>query len=185
MTKESVGQFGSYKFVVLGKEFASQHAQEIARLLNFIPLVQYSVEDALVESKGDLFFRCKWELSLAAMTGKTLAGVIMGYERRADGIEYLKNSIYISELAIAPEHQRKGVARALLALFIKRVRSRGLIMIEGPTILTVQTNSAPWNRHVQMLYESFGFKKVSTKTYANRVDWIMEASDQEYLPLRS
>lgn len=50
----------------------------------------------------------------------------------------------------------------------------GFKVLSGSLQFTVQTNSAVWNRHVQTLYESFGFTKRSTKNYRNRNDIVYQ-----------
>lgn len=164
----------TYKIIALDKEVAREYSKELYDLVNLIPLVTYTEEDVLAESKEDRAFHYKWDLSHLAMCEKTPVGVIMGYEREADGAQYSKNSIYISELAVTPTHQGKGIATELVKHFIERAKKRGLKAFKGPLVFTVQTNSASWNKVAQGIYKSFGFSPVGIKQYPNRTDWIME-----------
>lgn len=169
-----IDHYCDYKLTALSRATATRYALQLAHILSLIPLVPYSEEQVLAEFAEGGPFPGKWELSLLAMASRGVAGVVMGYERAAHrGGEYPVNSIYISELAVASEHQRKGLGRYLLSQFLQRAKTRGFRCLSGPVIFSVQTNAASWNSHVQRLYASFGFVEIGRKTYSNRTDLIL------------
>ncbi|HQM15822.1 MAG TPA: hypothetical protein PLM16_01295 [Candidatus Woesebacteria bacterium] len=73
---------------------------------------------------------------------------------------------------VAADHQEKGLGISLLKHRIDFNRPQGMIHLDGKTRLTLQTNSADWNRFVQNLYEKVGFKQIDLKPYDNRVDIV-------------
>ena len=66
--------------------------------------------------------------------------------------------------------QGKGLGKFILQIWIDQCKEKGFLELNGKLRLSVQTNKEDWNRHVQKLYESFGFKKISEKQYGNRSD---------------
>ena len=172
-----IGKIIDYPFYVLDKETAEKFAGEIAGLADQIPLVNYSEKEILAESKGERIFYGKWEHSLIVFDGNRPIAVIIGYEREAeDNSQYPENSLYISELAVHEKYQRQGIARKLLKIFLRH--NNGMLHLKGPMIYSVQTNFADWNNHVRKLYESFGFKKITTKEYENRTDVVLRLKSQ-------
>lgn len=166
-----------YVTLPLTKEFAEQHATELARLADLIPMVTYTEEEILADFKGDRVFYGKWEHSLVIVDGEKPIGLIIGYERKAEENEqYPVNTMYISELAVHEDYQGKGLGRRLLREFIERNTEVGMLYLSGRPCFCVQTNSASWNTPVISLYESFGFGIRAKKVYDNRVDVVMRRS---------
>jgi ribosomal protein S18 acetylase RimI-like enzyme len=163
----------TFDVAVLSKDVATKHASVLVRLVGQIPLVTYTERDVLAESKGDRRFLGKWEHSFVVFDHDQPIAVIIGYERAAENnTQYPENSLYISELAVDPHYQKRGIARGLVALFLQY--NNKLSHLPGPLVYMVQTNSAAWNQHVQNLYKSFGFKEVARKVYDNRTDVVLK-----------
>jgi ribosomal protein S18 acetylase RimI-like enzyme len=168
-----IGKINKYNVYLLDKELATRYVKTIATLADSIPLVSYSEDDILSESKKDRMLYGKWNHSLVVFDGDQPVAIIIGYERKAkDNDQYLENSIYISELAVDKNYQRQGIAKKLVELFLES--NQKFLYLDGKLIFTIQTNSADWNKHVQNLYKSLGFKQVSTKEYDNRTDVILK-----------
>ncbi|MFP4622092.1 MAG: GNAT family N-acetyltransferase [Bacteroidales bacterium] len=165
--------FGRYSIYSLDKETALRHIDSILRLVNYIPMKDYTREEILAESKDGRPLYGKWEHSLIAFYGSKPIAVLIAYEREAETHpSYRENSIYISELAVDEAYRRKGIARKLLKLFFQH--STHFLYLIGEPVYTIQTNSEAWNEPVQKLYESFGYKPVGYKKYENRTDVIMK-----------
>ncbi len=164
----------SYSVEPLTEEFAQAHAEVLAELADQIPMVEYAPDDILTMAKGDREFLAKWRHGLVAVEdGKPIA-FIAGYERKAEPNDYYpENTLYISELAVAADHRKQGIARQLLSRFIAQNDETGFTEIEGDINYSVQTNSAGWNQHVIDLYESFGFMPRAHKKYDNRIDVVL------------
>lgn len=167
-------KINGYTLGKLDRQTAEKYAKDLARLADQIPLVPYREEEILAESKGERKFFGKWEHSLVVFDGSKPIGLVIGYERQSEGNEqYPENTLYVSELAVDKEYQRRGIARQLLKSFFDYNTQLGFKHLEGDLNFSVQTNSADWNRHVQNLYASFGFAQRATKQYPNRVDVIL------------
>jgi len=82
------------------------------------------------------------ETYVGVYEGQCLVGVL-GFSPGSGGI-----GLNIDSLVVSPGHQRRGVARALLAEFVAQHRTREL---------TVQTGAK--NAPALALYASFGFKE--------------------------
>lgn len=165
-----------YQVSALTRDFAHQHAEELAQLASQIPQVEYTPADIIAESKdeGKRVFHGKWEHSFVLMDAGKPIGLVIGYERDGEGNDqYPQNTIYVSELAVHPDYQKQGIARKLLDTFFAHNIQTGMLHLSGELNFSIQTNSADWNQHVIKLYQSFGFVKRSTKTYDNRVDIVM------------
>lgn len=165
-------KYKEFHLVPLTKALVEKYSAEICQALNQIPLVgPYTLERVTAESKGDRIFYKLWEHGLLALKGDDFAGIVMGYERKAEGNEqYPHHSIYMSEFAVAQQYQKHGLGKFLVKAWLDFNRTKGFLELAGPLQFSLQTNSADWNLHVQKLYESFGFQKTATKTYDNRVD---------------
>lgn len=164
----------------LTREIAQEHIDDLVRLANQIPEVTYSPEDILADQKGDRLQHNKWDHSLVVFDGGSPVALVMGYERQAEGNDqYPRDTIYISELAVAQTHQGRGVARRLLAEFFRNSFKSGFRTLKGELNYSIQTNSAEWNEHVVELYESFGFKKRALKDYPNRTDVVLGVSAED------
>lgn len=166
----------------LTHELAEAYVDTLTALACQIPGVSYTTEDVLATQKGDRQLLNKWDHSLAVFEGDEMVGVVVGYERRSEGNEqYPADTLYISELAVSPDYQGKGVAKSLLEEFFRRNNQVGFKTLSGPLNYSVQTNSADWNQPVVDLYKSYGLKQRALKTYPNRVDVVLGA---EVLDLR-
>ncbi len=165
--------FNEFNIFPLTAKIAEKYVSEICDALNQIPLVDpHTSDQILATSKPERTFHAKWEHSLIALDqNKEFAGVLMSYEREAEGNEqYPDNSIYLSDFAIASKHQKKGLGKFMIQSWLKRSSEIGFTKLKGPLHFSIQTNNADWNQHVQKLYETFGFKKIATKIYGNRED---------------
>jgi len=169
---KQINTIGKYAIYQLDKETMSAHVDTIAILADQIPMVSYTKEDMLAESKPGREFHGKWEHSLVVFDQDKPIAIIIGYEReKEDNNQYPENSIYISELAVDKNYLRQGIAKKLLKLFLDFNTS--LLCLDGKLSFSVQTNSADWNRHVIELYKSFGFKQTAQKQYDNRTDVVL------------
>lgn len=165
-----------YTLKLLNKETTKQYVEVLTTLIDQIPLVSYTKDDILAESKdkGERIFYGKWEHSLVLFDQDTPIAVVIAYERKSENNDqYPKNTIYLSELAVDKNYQRRGIARKILQTFFEMNRMIGLLYLDGETNFSVQTNSAKWNMYVQNLYTSFGFVQRAEKVYSNRTDVIL------------
>lgn len=161
-----------FKIIPLTRSLAKQYAGDICQSLDQIPNVDPHTPDQLLqEKKGDRVLYKKWDHSFILLRLGKFVGVIIGYERKSESNDqYPHNSIYLNHLAIAKEFQRQGLGRYLIQEWLTRNKKIGFLELKGKLRFSVQTNKETWNQHVQSLYESFGFKKVSEKVYGNRTD---------------
>ncbi|MEK7572214.1 MAG: GNAT family N-acetyltransferase [Patescibacteria group bacterium] len=168
-----VNNFGDYRLYPLTEALARRYAEDICASQDQIPLVEkHTLDQLLAVSNDKRVFHKKWDHSLIALTTTgAYAGIIIGYEREKENNErYPYNSIYVGSFAVAQKHQKKGLGKALLQAWLGYNKQKGFLALDGKLRFSLQTNSAAWNKHIQALYESFGFKKIATKTYDNRVD---------------
>ncbi len=171
--------FGSYGLFRLTAELAEAYATQIGEALDQIPLVEHHTPDLILAmSKEGRKFHAKWEHSLIALDEQgEFVGVVMGYEREGEENEqYPQASLYMSDLAVAKSHQKQGLGKWLIASWLDYNMQIGFTRLNGALQFSTQTNSAVWNRHVQGLYESFGFTKRSTKNHHNRNDIVYALS---------
>jgi ribosomal protein S18 acetylase RimI-like enzyme len=165
-----------FNAIPLTHDMAEQYISELTALANQIPEVEYLPEDILAEQKGERQMLNKWQHSLVILDNDKPVAFVMGYERQAEGNEqYPRDTLYVSELAVAEEYQRRGMARSLLRQFLEKNNALGFQSLKGEVNYSLQTNSAEWNIHVIELYKSFGFKQRATKQYPNRTDVILGA----------
>ena len=163
----------SFKIHQLTRTLAEKYLEDIISALDLIPEVDpHTPEDVLSENSRGRILHSKWDHSLIALTtDNTFAGIIIGYERESEKNEqYPSHSIYISGFAVSKNFQEKGLGKFMLQTWIDQCREKGFVELSGELRLAVQTNKEGWNRHVQKLYESFGFKKIAEKQYGNRID---------------
>lgn len=166
-----VGYIENFEVFRLTKDFAEQHIDVLTNLVNKIPLVEYTQEHILAESKEERIFFGKWDHSLVVVDQENPIACIIAYERKSESNnQYPNNSLYMSELAVDQRYQKMGIAKSLLNLFFQ-VNTK-FKYLEGPITYAVQTNEAPWNIHVENLYRSFGFQPIGKKQYNNRTDII-------------
>lgn len=127
----------------------------------------------LAKSKDNSFFYEKWQHSLIALKGTDFVGVAIGSERKAEPDNHRPHdSIYVHGFAVVPEYQKQGLGKFLMQKWIDYNLAQGMLVLNSPLRLTLQTNSADWNIHVRRLYEQLGFKKIDLKPYDNRVDIV-------------
>lgn len=169
-------RFPKFKLEFLTKEIAENNLDELLNLIDQIPLVNYTKEEIIAESKenGERIFYGKWEHSLILFDENRIVAVVMAYERKKENNDqYPENTLYLSELAVSKKYQRKGIAKNIVDIYLKVNKEIGFIYLEGGFNYSVQTNSAEWNSYVINLYKSFGFRKRAEKIYDNRVDLVM------------
>lgn len=170
---KSLYQLQQFNIYELSQELAHKYVDDIRVALDLIPEVdRHSAEQILATTKGDRVLYSKWLHSLIALTESgEFAGVVIGYERKSEGNEqYPENCIYLNDLAVAANHQKKGLGKFLVRSWLDYNSKKGFLELDGQLRFCVQTNSSDWNVHVQRLYESFGFTKISSKLYSNRED---------------
>lgn len=168
-----IASLNEFSLFVLTKDLAIKFAHDIVVVLDQIPLVdKHTEEQILEEKKFGRVLHGKWEHSLIALDHENhFAGVIIGYERASEENEqYPQNSIYLNSLAVSGHYQKRGLGKFLLNEWLDYNKKIGFKYLKGNVVFTVQTNKAEWNRHIQHLYESFGFTKISEKSYDNRSD---------------
>jgi GNAT superfamily N-acetyltransferase len=167
----------SYPVSPLTKDLATKWQNLLAQLADQIPLVDYTPEDVIAESKdhGQRLFHAKWQHSLIVMDQDQPIAFITAYEREAEGNDqYPHNTLYVSEFAVDPNYQRQGLGRQLFKAFLNYNQQLGFLELPGDFNISIQTNSADWNQSVLNLYQSFGFTQRATKQYDNRTDVILE-----------
>lgn len=170
--KESIGK--NFQAIPFTPDLAEKYHVEICDALDQIPEVEpHTLEQLLMEHKGDRIFHKKWEHSFILLDGDQFVGIAIGYEREAeDNDQYPQPSIYMNDLAISENYQQQGLGKLLIKLWLEKNTETGFLELDGRLRFSVQTNSAEWNSHVQRLYESFGFIKIAEKEYDNRTDNI-------------
>lgn len=165
--------FQDLKIYQLTKKLAEKYLEDIISALDLIPQVdKHTSEDVLPENSGNRVLHAKWKHSLIALDNNdNFAGILIGYERESEGNEqYPSNCIYISSIAVSENFQKRGLGKFLIKTWIDQCKEEGFLELSGKVRLGVQTNKEEWNKHVQGLYESFGFRKIAEKTYGNRTD---------------
>ena len=174
---KEIDKINGFSVFLLEKEIAQKYASALAEIVGQIqiPLIHhYSEREILAESKGARKFYGKWEHSLVVLDQETPIAVIIGYEREAEKNEqYPENTLYISELAVHQDYQRRGIGRRLLRNFLDYNIEKGFIYLGGDLNFSIQTKSAEWNEYVQNLYKSFGFKERATKQYENGTEYLV------------
>lgn len=157
----------------LSRELADQYADAICNALDQIPLTEkHTKEKLLADKKGERILHAKWEHSLIAFDkNSNFAGIIIGYERSSEeNDQYPSNSIYLNDIAVSKNFQRKGLGKFLIKEWIRFNKEVGYKELDGSIRFSVQTNKEEWNTHVQQLYKSVGFRKNAEKKYDNRID---------------
>lgn len=170
---KKLSTFKNFQIYQLTKELAEKYAADIIEALDQIPEVdKHSKEQLLSDTKGERLLYSKWQHSIIALSEEDkFAGVVIGYERKNEANEqYPVNSIYLNDFAVAKDFQKQGLGKILVEIWLTYNSELGFIDLSGPLFFSVQTNSAEWNRHVQRLYEGYGFQKISRKKYENRED---------------
>lgn len=170
-----IAQINSFSVYKLTKKVAKQFQYEITQIWNLIPLSDHGINDILKEESDGKPYIQKWEHSLIVLSSDTtkVIGFIVGYERpKETKPPYLKDSIHLKSLSIAVEYQNQGLGRKLVQTWLDYNKKVGYLNLRGKYAYSVQTNSAEWNLHVQKLYQSFGFQKVGTKQYPDKLDVV-------------
>lgn len=155
----------AYNFYPLTQEIAHKYSREILHALDQIPQVEkHTHEQLMADKKEERILYSKWRHSTIALThDHECAGIAIGYERAKENNEhYPEHCIYLSDFAVAEKYQRQGLGKALLKEWTHYNMKIGFLDLVGPLRFAVQTNAASWNRHVQALYESVGFKKIAS-----------------------
>ena len=150
---------------------AAQYIDQLTELANLIPSVDYTPEMLMAGVKSDgRILRDKWLHSFVWLDDNAASGFVMGYRRTAETNDlYPVESLYMSELAVASSHRRRGIASRLVTAFL---RSGLASDVEH---FTLQTNSASWNAPVRDFYTRYGFITDGTKQYDDSCDVIMRA----------
>jgi len=161
--------YNDYEIVRLSKSVALEHISVITELANMIPLVEYTNDMILAESKEGIELFGKWDHSMIVLKKGLPIAILIAYERLNDEY-YPKNSLYISELVVHNRYRRLGIASVLLETFLC---IRCFNHLSGNLGFSVQTNSALWNQYVIDMYKGFGFQEVGFKDYWNRKDVIL------------
>ena len=157
---KEIGWINKYKVGLLERTTTLKYISELVEIIDQIPLVNYTEKEVLAETKEDRKFNKKWEHSLIVFDREKPIAVIIGYERESEGNEpYPENTIYISELAVKKDYQKRGIGKKLIRIFLDYNIQRGFLILNGRINFSVQTNSAERNKHVKELYKSFGFKE--------------------------
>lgn len=163
---------------------ARENKAELFGLFQLIPGVNYRPQDVTATKKDDgRVLHAKWKHSHAAFVDELPVGVLMAYEREAEGSEiYPENTLYLSELAVTKNYRGQGIAKLLLAQVIGQAVERGNFhKLRGPLNFSLQTAAVLANERAQRLYRSFGFKDVGYKDYDNRSDVVMRATPEEII----
>ena len=85
------------------------------------------------------------------LAAETAAGEVLGYV----GLLFVLDEGYISNVAVAPEHRRRGIARALLRELVHRAEEQKL------AFLTLEVRAR--NAAAIALYASLGFEPVGRR----------------------
>lgn len=129
-----------------------------------------SFENILGTAIFDLLYRPGWRAAQAASVRKNCLAegaesfVLVTPDDVAVGFVVLEQdrgeSLGVVEMiAVHPEHQRRGHARALMEFAIQRLRDQGLALIN------VGTGGDPGHAPARALYESVGFTGVPLVAY--------------------
>jgi GNAT superfamily N-acetyltransferase len=162
----------NYKIQQISKETVMANLDDYVRLANLIPMVTFTKEELLAETKEGRVLHGKWDYIIGAFYKERIIGFINGYEREKENTgPYKFNSLYLNMMAVDHEHRGKGLGKKLFSAFLNGYKQ--FRMLDGELIYTLQTNSAPWNAHLADMYRSFGFKQIGIKEYDNRTDLVM------------
>ncbi|WP_046866636.1 GNAT family N-acetyltransferase [Microvirga massiliensis] len=110
---------------------------------------QTSDIEAFLESEGD----CVW----AAIKG----GVVLGWVGIRFHREDRMGEIYI--LAVDPQHQRRGIGKALIDFALERMRAAGM------AIAMVETGDDPGHSASRATYERSGFERWPVARYFREI----------------
>jgi ribosomal protein S18 acetylase RimI-like enzyme len=191
----SFGHSSQTKFDIkpLTKEFALQNADSLVKLHNMIESspgkhVDWTREQLTADmwKKGeygessDRVFRAKWEHSLVAVdeNGRPI-GLLIAYERTGKEIYGIDDvSLYIHAIVTDRDgYRNRGVGTRLMAELAQNLKKKGFLSswnYHGPPNISLQTNTA--NEGAIRFYERLGFKRIGTKTYPDRTDYIYLAT---------
>ena len=95
--------------------------------------------------------RAELQNPLARYTGVFIGGRLAGYA----GIQTVLDEGYITNVAVAPEHRRQGLAAALMGELLRFAGERGLAFVT----LEVRESNTP----ARKLYEKYGFAAVGRR----------------------
>ena len=86
---------------------------------------------------------------------EVVAAVMAGFDGRRG---------YVYHLAVAPQHRRKGIARALMAELEHRLRARGCLR------LNLFVRSGPESAAASAFYEAHGWTRIDAQGFAKSLD---------------
>lgn len=161
-------QYNGIEIYRLDKEIAIRYSLDILNLLKLIPKSKYKLEDIVSDVKKDRIMYGKWDYSLIAIKEQRLVGVLIGYERKKDGV-YLENCFYINEIAVCIH--KIGLGKKLIEMFLENSK---YFYLDGDLKFRIQTEDSYENRKVIKLYHSIGFVNVGKKVYKEKTDLILE-----------
>lgn len=113
--------------------------EEIEKACFSIPMTREQLENQLPDSRH------------AFLVAENAEEQVLGYV----GMLYVLDEGYISNVAVAPEQRRKGIAGALLEELMRRAQSLSLAFVS----LEVRAGNAP----AIALYEKYGFRPVGRR----------------------
>ncbi|HEV3156003.1 MAG TPA: GNAT family N-acetyltransferase [Candidatus Baltobacteraceae bacterium] len=159
----------------LSPEIILANSKDILLIAKQIPLVEYNLDNILAERSKDRPFLGKWEHSLVSFIHGRVIAILVAYEREPESTPgYTRPSTYINIIATHPDFRGIGEGARLLRTFLSKEKREDFFVIQGhKEIISVQTNSADFNRAVSGWYSHFGFVEVGTKSYPNRTDLVL------------
>lgn len=172
---KEISRINNHPVFTLTKELAKKYQREITDIWNLIPLANHPVEDIIKENKGDRIYYGKWQHSLIVLDKKEkeVIAFIVGHERKAENNkQYPKDSLQLKTISVNQNYQKQGIGRKLITIWLDFNRKQGFKHLSGEFTFSVQTNNEDWNRYVQDLYKSFGFKQTAIKEYKSKTDNI-------------
>ena len=104
----------------------------------------WTVEDAEVHVRELL--ECRQSFGLEYVIDGVVGGFILG----ASMLFHYGRTFEINDLAVAPEHQRQGIASELMDACLAALKERGIVAVH---LITAGTGVLP------AFYEKYGFKK--------------------------
>lgn len=157
----------------LSEKYCRAHCDEILKLINIIPYIEWTPNDLLSQSED--YYNNKWNYSYVIKNDKGIIGVLISYFRTADH-KHIFDSLYLHRFAIDPEYQNMGIGTEVLKYFIKRS------FAEIPWLLNIsaQTNDNPGNQHVINFYRHVGFMDMYNLTYPNKIDILLLLERKNY-----
>ena len=151
----------------LSYSYCCDHSEEILRLINIIPYINWKIDDLLHQDND--FYKNKWNYSYVVKNeSSNIIGVLISYFRMSDE-KHIFDSLYLHRFVIAPQYQNIGIGTEVVKYFIQRSFE------EIPWLLniSVQTNDTTENCHVINFYRNLGFKDMYNVFYENKTDVLL------------